>query len=71
MKRGLTKEEAKKALEDDIDITIGSLYASRLPDGKIYVNCYPDCNCSQDVLDNFEIFWINWGHEFAERGRIE
>lgn len=66
----LTKETAKKALDEDKTLSIGTLWASKSGNG-VYVNCYPDCNCSQDSYDTFEEFWDLWESEFVSKGRIE
>jgi len=65
----LSKEQAKEALEKDEIITITTLWAIKSGNG-VYVNCYPDCNCSMDTYSSFEEFWDIWGDCFEKRGRI-
>lgn len=66
----LTKEEAKEALDLGKDLSIGTLWASKCGNG-VYVNCRPDCNCSQDTYSSFDEFWALWGSEFETDGKIE
>ena len=67
---GLTKLEARKAIDNGDAISINTLWASKSGNG-VYINCYPDCNCSQDSYSSFEEFWKYWGPEFEDVGRIE
>lgn len=65
----LSKEQAKEALEQDKELSIGTLWAIKSGNG-VYVNCYPDCNCSMDTYSSFEEFWDNWGGYFEVSGKI-
>lgn len=68
----MTKEECQKALMEYESISIGTLHAIKGHcNDRIYVNCYSDCNCSQDTFSSFEEFWDFWGADFLERGVID
>lgn len=67
----LTKEDAQAALLREDSITVITLTAYGCKDGSVYVNCYPDCNCSQDSYPTFEKFWEDWGDRFSTEGKIE
>lgn len=64
--KGLTKEQAKVALEKGEMIRISTLFASGT--NRIYVNCSEDC--CRDDFDSFEEFWDSWGGEFEIDGEM-